>query len=205
MESHLEARFWDAFVNRAGLPGDPTRHDRATVLIETIPAAFEMDEILFELREHVIGLNCGRWDYIFSYIKKFRTAGALCCQAGRRSRWIGPLCARTGPPHQDVPQARRIRDGRHGGVHTNQEGSRSQRDRLQKVGADKKSEATVGFDGTWVAHPGLVPVAKDVFDAGLKGPNQLEAAGKSYITREDMLEGARRPGHQVGGADEREP
>ncbi len=175
MESHLEARLWnDIFVMAQDELGIPQGTIKATVLIETILATFEMDEILYELREHSAGLNCGRWDYIFSYIKKFRNKDLLlpdraqvtmtvpfmrkyslltiktCHRRGAHA--IGGMAAQI--PVKDDPEA-------------NEEA-------YAKVRADKEREANDGHDGTWVAHPGMVPLAKEVFDEIMPQPNQID-------------------------------
>ena len=174
MESHLEARLWnDVFVHAQDALGVPQKSIKATVLIETILAAFEMDEILWELRDHSAGLNCGRWDYIFSFIKKFREQefGAARPRAGHHD---GALPALLQPaPDQDLPSPRGPCHGRHGGADSDQERSRRQRGGDGRVRADKKREAGDGHDGTWVAHPGLVAIAKAEFDAVMKGANQI--------------------------------
>ncbi len=175
MESHLEARLWnDVFVHAQDRLGVKRGSIKGTVLIETILAAFEVDEILYELREHSAGLNCGRWDYIFSFIKKFsRHAWAVLPNRGevtmtthfmrsysllviktchkRNVHAMGGMAAQI--PIKDDPKA-------------NDEA-------LGKVRADKKREATDGHDGTWVAHPGLVPIAREEFDAVMKEANQI--------------------------------
>jgi malate synthase len=174
MESHLEARLWnDAFIHAQKALDIPQGTIKATVLIETLPAAFEMDEILWELKEHSAGLNCGRWDYIFSFIKKFRNdpryvmpdrGQVTMTQNFMRSYTL--LLIKTchkrevhamGGMAAQIP----IKDPAQNQV------------AIDKVRADKFREVTDGHDGTWVAHPGLVPVAKDIFDAHMKGPNQI--------------------------------
>ena len=121
MESHLEARLWnDVFVAAQDTLGIPRGTIKATVLIETLLAAFEMDEILYELREHSAGLNCGRWDYIFSFIKKLRNRAGLVLPDRARSRWTGTSCSLRRAAHQDLPPPRRARDGRHGGADPDQ-------------------------------------------------------------------------------------
>src|SRR5580658_8500252 len=176
MESHLEARLWnDVFHFAQRELGIPRGTIRATVLIETILAAFEMDEIVYELREHSAGLNCGRWDYIFSFIKKFRNRpdfilpdralvtmttpfmrsySLLAIQTchRRNAHAIGGMAAQI--PIKDDPEANR--------------------QALDKVRADKLREATDGHDGTWVAHPGLVPLALEVFNEHMPAPNQID-------------------------------
>ncbi|GGF84253.1 malate synthase A [Paenibacillus aceti] len=190
MESHLEARLWnEVFAFAQEELGIPCGTIKATVLIETILAAFEMDEILFELRDHAAGLNCGRWDYIFSYIKKLRskpdvilpdraivtmespfmTAYSLLaiqtCHR-RQAYCIGGMAAQI--PIKNNPAANEAA--------------------LEKVRKDKLREAQNGHDGTWVAHPGLVPIAMEVFDAHMPGPNQLEKLPEREITAADLLE-----------------
>jgi malate synthase len=170
LESHLEARLWnDIFLVIQEELGIPRGSIRATVLIETILAAFEMDEILYELREHSAGLNCGRWDYIFSVIKKFRARPdfvladrALVTMTTHFMRSYSLLAIKT--CHARDAHA------------------------LAKVRADKEREANDGHDGTWVAHPGLVPIAKAAFDAVMTGPNQIDRKREDVtITARDLL------------------
>ncbi len=192
LESHLEARLWNLVIDhcetRLGLPRGSVK---VTVLIETLLGAFEMDEILYELREHIVGLNCGRWDYIFSYIRTFQTdatrvlperAQVTMAQGFLKaySQLLIQTCHRRGAfamggmaaqiPIKNDPQANEIA--------------------LAKVRIDKEREASNGHDGTWVAHPGLVPIAMEIFDRLMPEANQL---GK---LREDV---------QVSGADLIEP
>jgi len=192
MESHLEARLWnDAFVQAQKALDIPLGTIKATVLIETLPAAFEMDEILYELRDHSAGLNCGRWDYIFSFIKKVRNdAGYVMPDRGqvtmtqhfmrsytqlviktchkRNVHAMGGMAAQI--PLKD-PAANEVA--------------------LGKVKADKLREVTDGHDGTWVAHPGLVPVAKEIFDAHMKTPNQIHVKREDVnVTAADLLKPA---------------
>ena len=190
LESHLEARLWnDVFVLAQRELGIPQGTIKATVLIETILATFEMDEILWELREHSSGLNCGRWDYIFSAIKKFRNIPDFVlpdraqvtmtthfmrsyslltiktCHR-RNAHAIGGMAAQI--PIKNDPVA-------------NEEA-------LARVRADKKREATDGHDGTWVAHPGLVAVAMEEFDAVMKTPNQIFKKREDvHVTAADLL------------------
>jgi malate synthase len=176
LQSHLEARIWnDVFIHAQSALGLPAGTVRATVLIETLPAAFEMDEILYELREHSAGLNCGRWDYIFSSIKTLRNdPGFVLPDRGQVTMEVPFLrsyaqllirtCHRRGAhamggmaaqiPIKSDPQANEAA--------------------LAKVRADKQREAREGHDGTWVAHPGLVDIAKREFDTHMPGPNQIE-------------------------------
>src|SRR5438067_801644 len=176
LQSHLEARLWnDVFKHAQAALGIPSGTIKATVLIETLPAAFEMDEILYELREHSAGLNCGRWDYIFSSIKTLREdPGFVLPDRGQVTmetpflRSYTQLLIRT--CHRRGAHAM-------GGMAAQipiKDDPRANDAALDKVRADKLREVREGHDGTWVAHPGLVPVAKDVFDAGMPGPNQLD-------------------------------
>ena len=191
MESHLEARLWnDVFLFAQARVGVPKGTIKATVLIETILASFEMDEILYELRDHMAGLNCGRWDYIFSFIKKFRNrpnfvlpdrgqvtmtrhflrsySQLLIKTCHRRNAHaMGGMAAQI--PIRDNPAA-------------NEEA-------LGKVRADKDREAGDGHDGTWVAHPGLVPIAREVFDKVMPGPNQVARKRQDVsVTAKDLLD-----------------
>ena len=191
LESHLEARLWnDVFIAAQEALGLPQGTIKATVLIENILAAFEMDEILYELREHSAGLNCGRWDYIFSFIKKFRNRA--CCVLPDRgdvtmtchflrsySLLLIKTCHRRGV-HAMGGMAAQIP------IRGDEEANRGA---LEKVRADKEREAGDGHDGTWVAHPGLVPIAKEVFDRVMPGPNQIELSRDDVnVTADDLLE-----------------
>ncbi len=175
MESHLEARLWNAvFVDAQQTLKIPRGTIKATVLIETLPAAFEMDEILYELREHSAGLNCGRWDYIFSCIKKFgRRPGFVLADRGlvgmtspfmrAYSQLLIKTCHRRGA-HAMGGMAAQIP------IKSDEAANAAA---MKKVREDKEREAGDGHDGTWVAHPGLVPLAKEVFDTLMPTPNQL--------------------------------
>jgi len=190
LESHLEARLWnDVFIAAQERLGIPRGTIKATVLIETILAAFEMDEILFELREHVTGLNCGRWDYIFSYIKKFRNhrdavlpdrdavsmetpflksyVDLLIKTCHRRGAYaIGGMAAQI--PIRNNPQANEAA--------------------MLKVRNDKLREARAGHDGTWIAHPALAPIASEAFATVMQGPNQLHVMRDEVrVSAEDLL------------------
>ena len=187
LESHLEARLWnDVFMWAQDALGIRPGSVKATCLIETLPAAFEMDEILFELKEHSAGLNCGRWDYMFSFIKKqpdllLPDRGQLTMDKGflrayslkliqtchrRGAHAMGGMAAQI--PIKDDPAANEAA--------------------LAKVRADKLREVKDGHDGTWVAHPALVPVAKAVFDEHMPGPNQLSVLRDDVaVTRDDLL------------------
>jgi malate synthase len=175
MESHLEARLWnDVFVHAQKELGVPQGTIRATVLIETILATFEMDEILYELRDHSAGLNCGRWDYIFSYIKKFANdANAILPDRGQVTmtthflRSYSKLLIKT--CHRREIHAM---GGMAAFIPIKSDPVANEKAIVQ-VRADKEREASDGHDGTWVAHPGLVEVAQEVFDRLMPGPNQI--------------------------------
>jgi malate synthase len=190
MESHEEARLWnDVFVFAQDALGIPCGTIRATVLIETILAAFEMDEILFELREHSAGLNCGRWDYIFSFIKKFRDRPGFLLP-DRATVTMDRHFLRS---YVDLLVATCHRRGIHamGGMAAQiplKDPVASER-ALEKVRQDKLREVNAGHDGTWVAHPGLVTVAKEVFDKFMPAANQIAVARPApEITAADLLQ-----------------
>ncbi|CAN5904473.1 malate synthase A [soil metagenome] len=175
MESHLEARLWnEVFVHAQEALGIPQKSIKATVLIETILATFEMDEILWELRDHSAGLNCGRWDYIFSFIKKFREQEwsvlpdrAQVTMTAQFLRNYSQLLIKT--CHRREVHAM-------GGMAAQipiKNDVAANEAAMDRVRADKKREAADGHDGTWVAHPGLVAIAKAEFDAVMKGANQI--------------------------------
>src|ERR1700719_1987760 len=190
IESHLEARLWnEVFLDAQAKLGLPKGTIRATVLIETIMAAFEMDEILWELRDHSAGLNCGRWDYIYSFIKKFaedpacvmpdraqvtmtshflRSYSLLLIKTCHRREIhaMGGMAAQI--PIRDDPAANKAA--------------------MEKVRADKLREAGDGHDGTWVAHPGLVAIAKEVFDREMTQPNQIARKRQDvHVTASDLV------------------
>lgn len=190
LESYKEARLWnDVFLQAEGALGLPRGSIKATVLIETLPAAFEMDEILYELREHSAGLNCGRWDYIFSFIKKHRNDPSKVLPDRGQVTMEQPFlraytqllvktCHRRGAPAMGGMAAQIP-------IKTDPEANRAA---LEKVRADKLREVTDGHDGTWVAHPGLVPVAREIFDAHMKGANQLHVMREDVcVSAEDLL------------------
>ncbi|HUP62437.1 MAG TPA: malate synthase A [Thermoanaerobaculia bacterium] len=191
MESHLEARLWnDVFIRAQQELGIPIGAIRATVLIETILAAFEMHEILYELRDHSAGLNCGRWDYIFSFIKKLRARRDMrlpdralitmdkaflaayvdlliqtCHRRGIHA--MGGMAAQIPIKGDEIANALA----------------------MAKVEADKLREVTAGHDGTWVAHPGLVPIAKRIFDEHMPQPNQISRRREDVnVTAADLLQ-----------------
>src|SRR5246127_1989389 len=177
-ESHLEARLWnDAFNLAQDALGIPRGTVRATVLIETIPAAFELEEILAELREHSAGLNAGRWDYLFSVIKKFRTRGREFVLPERNSVTMTAPFMRA---YTELLVRTCHRRGAHamGGMAAfipSRRDPEVNEKALAKVREDKTRESGDGFDGSWVAHPDLVPTATEAFDKVLGSrPNQLE-------------------------------
>lgn len=199
MESHLEARLWnDVFVFAQDSIGIPQGTIRATVLIETIPAAFEMDEILYELRDHASGLNAGRWDYLFSFIKVFRDAGDAFVIPDRAD------VAMTAPFMRAytellVKTCHRRGAFAMGGMAAfvpNRNDLEVTRAAFEKVRADKTREANDGFDGSWVAHPDLVPICREVFDGVLGDrPNQLEKQRPEVeVAAEQLLDAASAPG-----------
>jgi malate synthase len=189
IESHLEARLWnEVFLYAQNYCCIPEGTIRATVLIETILAAFEMDEILYELRSHSAGLNCGRWDYIFSFIKKFRN----------HPRFVLPDRSEvTMNRHFLASYVRLLIDTCHRrGIHAMggmaaqipiKNDPEANAKALEKVRDDKLREVLAGHDGTWVAHPGLVGVAREVFDEHMEGPNQIARRMPAKITAEDLL------------------
>ncbi|GLZ31360.1 malate synthase [Lentzea sp. NBRC 105346] len=192
MESHLEARLWnDVFTQAQRLLGVPHGTIRATVLIETIPAAFQMDEILYELRDHASGLNAGRWDYLFSIIKYFRDAGADYVLPDRNSvTMTAPFMrAYTELLVQTCHKRGAFAMGGMAAFIPNRRDPEVTETALKKVREDKTREANDGFDGSWVAHPDLVPVCREIFDAVLGDkPNQLDKQRPEvHVTAADLL------------------
>jgi len=190
LESHLEARLWnDVFVAAQGELGIPRGSIRATVLIETILAAFEMDEILWELREHASGLNAGRWDYIFSLIKKFHSRADMVLPDRPQVTMAVPFMR----AYQQLLVRTCHRRGAHaiGGMSAfipNRRQPEVTENALARVREDKQREAGDGSDGTWVAHPDLVLVAREVFDAALGDrPNQKDTSPDGGATAHDLL------------------
>ncbi len=189
LESHLEARLWnDVFLLAQRELGISAGTIRATVLIETIFAAFEMDEILWELREHSAGLNCGRWDYIFSFIKKFRNKPGFVLP-DRAQVTMDRHFLRS---YVDMLIATCHRRGVHamGGMAAQipiKNDPEANRAALEKVRADKLREVWAGHDGTWVAHPGLVAIAREVFDTYMPFPNQIEKKPAVEVSASDLL------------------
>ena len=193
MESHREARLWnDVFIQAQSALGLPLGTIKATVLIETLPAAFEMDEILFELRDHIVGLNCGRWDYIFSFIKTFANNKRFVLPD--RSQVVMSKAFLANYSALLIQTCHKRRAFAMGGMAAqipNRKDEEANRVAFEKVRADKEREAKNGHDGTWVAHPDLVPVAMEMFDELMPTPNQL------YVKREDV---SRRPEGIARGA-----
>jgi len=191
MESHLEARLWnDIFVMAQDALGVPQGSVKATCLIETVLAAFEMDEFLWELKAHSAGLNIGRWDYIFSCIKKFRSNDDFCLADRAEVTMTAPFirayalsliktCHRRGAPAMGGMAAQIP-------IKNNPAANDAA---IEKVRLDKLREVTDGCDGTWVAHPGLVPVAKAVFDEHMPTPNQYTKQRPDVtVSAKDLLD-----------------
>ncbi|KAK9465775.1 malate synthase [Lipomyces arxii] len=190
MESHLEARLWnDVFKLSQDMIGQPRGTIRGTVLIETIVAAFEMDEIIYELREHSSGLNCGRWDYIFSFIKKFRNNPAFVLPDRSDVTMTSPFmqayvklliktCHRRGV-HAMGGMAAQIP------IKTDLAANKIA---MEGVYKDKLREVTAGHDGTWVAHPALAPIATEVFNKYMPTPNQLFKRTEADVTAAELLD-----------------
>jgi malate synthase len=199
IESHLEARLWnDAFKIAQDFLGIPRGTIRATVLIETIPAAFEMDEILFELREHCAGLNAGRWDYLFSVIKKFRNRGKdfLLPERNAVTMTAPFMRAYTELLVQTCHKRGAFAMGGMAAFIPSRRDPSVNATALRKVREDKDREAGDGFDGSWVAHPDLVPVCREAFDLVLGArPNQLDKQRPDVsVTAADLLAVGKTPG-----------
>jgi malate synthase len=191
LESHLEARLWnDVFVDAQRVLDVPVGTIRATVLIETIPAAFEMEEILYELRQHSSGLNAGRWDYLFSVIKKFRNQGRAYVLPDRNTITMTAPFMRA---YTDLLVQTCHRRGAHaiGGMAAfipNRRDAEVNALAMRKVRDDKVREAGSGFDGSWVAHPDLVPLCREVFDGVLgHDPNQIARQRQETSPTADQL------------------
>ena len=198
MEHHLEARLWnDVLTFSEDAMGVPQGSARATVLIETLPAAFQMDEILYELREHSYGLNAGRWDYIFSMIKCFREDPAFVLPDRTKVTMTAPFMR----AYTELLVATCHRRGAFamGGMAAlipSRKDAEANERAIQAVREDKKREAEAGFDGTWVAHPDVVGVAKDEFDKVLGDkPNQIDRQRPDVnVTAEQLLDAQSTPG-----------
>ncbi len=200
LESRWEARLWnDVFIHTQERLGIPRGSIRATVLIETIPAAFEMDEILHELREHAAGLNAGRWDYTFSLIKRFQGRADMVLPDRAQVTMAVPFMR----AYTQLLVKTCHRRGAHaiGGMSAfipNRRKPEVTENALAKVREDKEREAGDGFDGTWVAHPDLVPVAKEVFDRVLGDrPNQKDRLRQDVRTTAAELLAVGVPGGRV--------
>ncbi len=201
LESHLEARLWnDVFSFAEEYLDIPHGTIRATILIETIPAAFEMEEILYELRDHCAGLNAGRWDYIFSIIKNFRGRGRSFVMPDRNQITMTVPFMRA---YTELLVKTCHRRGAHaiGGMSAfipNRRDPEVTAMALEKVGADKRREAADGFDGTWVAHPDLIGTARAEFDAVLgERRNQLDRLREDVTVTADQLLDIRSANGQV--------
>ena len=199
LESHLEARLWnDVFVLAQDKLKIPKGSVRATVLIETLPAAFEMDEILYELRDHSGGLNAGRWDYIFSLIKKLRTRRDLILPDRQQITMTVPFMR----AYTELLVKTCHRRGAHamGGMAPfipTRKNPEINEKALAQTRADKEREVKDGFDGTWVAHPDLVPAAKEVFDRKLGKPHQKERLREEVHVEARELQDTRVPGGTI--------
>ncbi|HEX7078267.1 MAG TPA: malate synthase A [Candidatus Eisenbacteria bacterium] len=201
LESHLEARLWnDVFTRAEERLQVPVGTIRATVLIETLPAAFEMDEILYELKAHASGLNCGRWDYIFSYIKTLRHDAKAILPDRSVVTMEQPFLR----AYTQLAVKTCHRRGAHaiGGMAAQIpiKGNPAANDAaLAKVRADKEREAGDGHDGTWVAHPALVPIAREAFERRLTGPNQLDRLREDVsVSAADLLRAPEGPRTETG-------
>lgn len=191
LESHHEARLWnEVFVFAQDELGIPQGTIKATVLIETILATFEADEILYELREHSAGLNCGRWDYIFSYIKKLKNHEQFMLPDRAQVSMSVPFMKTY--TEYVIRTCHKRNAHAMGGMAAQipiRNDAKANEEAMNKVRADKIREVQAGHDGTWVAHPGLVPVAMEAFNEGMPGPNQLHIRREDVrVTAEDLLQ-----------------
>nr|WP_309098876.1 malate synthase A [Fredinandcohnia onubensis] len=190
MESHLEARLWnDVFINAQNEMGIPQGTIKATVLIETILATFEVDEILYELKEHSAGLNCGRWDYIFSYLKRFRNVEDVILPDRSVVTMTAPFMSAYSQHVIKTCHKRNVHAI--GGMAAQipvKNNPKANEEAFLKVRVDKEREANNGHDGTWVAHPGLVPVAREVFNTVMLGANQIHKKREDVqVTAEELI------------------
>lgn len=191
LESHHEAKLWQEVFTEAldylQLPKDCVK---ITVLIETITAAFEMDEIIYELRDYIVGLNCGRWDYIFSYIKKFRNHADFLLPDRQQVTMTSPFL--NAYVHLLIHTCHRRGIHAMGGMAAQipiKGDEAANNAAMERVLADKKREVLAGHDGTWVAHPGLIPLAMDVFNQYMPEPNQIhKGLEENSISAKDLLE-----------------
>ncbi len=190
LESHLEARLWnDVFIEAQKALGLPNGSIKATVLIETLPAAFQMDEILHELKDHIVGLNCGRWDYIFSFIKSLNAKPEFVLpDRGQVVMGKAFLKAYSDLLIKTCHRRCAFAMGGMSAAIPNRKDAAANEKAFAAVAADKLREVTAGHDGTWVAHPDLVPVAETVFNQHMKGPNQLGVMRQDVgVTAKDLL------------------
>ncbi|RMF09372.1 MAG: malate synthase A, partial [Alphaproteobacteria bacterium] len=191
LESHQEAKLWDdVFVHAQEALGLPVGTIKATILIETLPAAFEMDEILYVMKDHIVGLNVGRWDYIFSFIKVLRNKPEYTLPdrqqvvmgkafLGAYARLLVQTCHRRGA----------FAMGGMAAQIPNRRDPEANEKAMAAVRADKEREVREGCDGTWVAHPDLVPVAREVFERLMEGDNQLDRIPSTEpVSQSDLLE-----------------
>jgi malate synthase len=190
LEHYKEARWWnEVFVFSQNYLGIPQGTIKATVLIETITASFQIDEILFELKEHSSGLNCGRWDYIFSFIKKFRNLPEFIVPDRDQVTMTSPFMSAYSKRVIEICHKRNVHAI--GGMAAQipiKNDYEANSIAFGKVRSDKEREVKNGHDGTWVAHPALVSVAKDIFDQFMPSPNQIDKKFNYQITEKDLLE-----------------
>jgi len=190
LEHFKEARWWnEVFVFSQNYLGIPKGTIKATVLIETITASFQIDEILFELKEHSAGLNCGRWDYIFSYIKKFRNLAEFIVPDRDQVTMTSPFMSAYSKRVIEICHKRNVHAI--GGMAAQipvKDDDKANNAAFEKVRNDKEREVKNGHDGTWVAHPALVAVAKEIFDEYMPSQNQIDKKFEYHITENQLLE-----------------
>lgn len=190
LEHYKEARWWnEVFVFAQKYLGIPEGTIKATVLIETITASFQIDEILFELKDHSAGLNCGRWDYIFSFIKKFRNLPAFIVPDRDQVTMTSPFMSAYSKRVIEICHKRNVHAI--GGMAAQipvKDDDEANNAAFEKVRNDKEREVKNGHDGTWVAHPALVSVAKEIFDQYMPSKNQIDKKVEYHITESDLLE-----------------
>lgn len=190
LEHYQEARWWnDVFIFSQNYLGIPRGTIKATVLIETITASFQIDEILYELKDHSSGLNCGRWDYIFSFIKKFRNLPEFIVPDRDQVSMVSPFMAAYSKRVIEICHKRNVHAI--GGMAAQipvKDDYEANSIAFEKVRNDKKREVKNGHDGTWVAHPALISVAKDIFDQYMPSENQIDKKFDYQITEKELLE-----------------
>lgn len=190
LEHYKEARWWnDVFVFAQDYLGIPQGTIKATVLIETITASFQLDEILFELKDHSSGLNCGRWDYIFSYIKKFRNLPHFLVPDRDQVTMTSPFMSAYSKRVIEICHKRNVHamGGMAAQIPVKNDNEANEM-AFEKVRSDKEREVRNGHDGTWVAHPALVSVAKEIFDQYMPEPNQIDKKFDYKIKESELLE-----------------